>query len=242
MMSGYLLALLNAGLVLGLVISGWLAAASGSPAAGIITFTVLAFIPAAAGFSLKDPDRHKDTSYTYDFGFVRTLVSDYRWLWLSSVIIVGITGIATSLYPTFSGLASDILGLWIAGMSIATILAVLLISRLSFAPVKTIRWAAVLMAFGILTTFYTPLGFLVLGAVAGVVMISQMLFLSEIKEHPGIVMGIFSTTSYLGMALLPFVAGLIADAAGFFAAFCAAALMALVVFVTIGRCSLCTGN
>ena len=47
-----------------------------------------------------------------------------------------------------------------------------------------------------------------IGALAGIVMIAQMAFLAGIKEHQGIAMGLFSTTSYLGMAALPFIAGL----------------------------------
>ncbi len=49
-------------------------------------------------------------------------------------------------------------------------------------------------------------------------------------------MGLFSTATYLGMAALPFIAGIIADSTGFFYAFCATALFALTVFLTIDRC------
>ena len=47
-------------------------------------------------------------------------------------------------------------------------------------------------------------------------------------------MGLFSTTSYLGMTTLPFIAGLFADIAGFFAAFCLTAFFAILVAFTIG--------
>jgi fucose permease len=50
-------------------------------------------------------------------------------------------------------------------------------------------------------------------------------------------MGLFSTTSYLGMAILPFFAGLVADSFGFFPAFCAAAFCAITVALTIGYCT-----
>jgi MFS family permease len=68
-------------------------------------------------------------------------------------------------------------------------------------------------------------------------MIAQMAFLADRKEHQGFIMGIFSTTSYLGMAILPFVAGLIADSFGFFPAFCATAFCAVTVALTIGYCT-----
>ena len=73
------------------------------------------------------------------------------------------------------------------------------------------------MAAGVALSNLSLAGFLVPGAVAGIVMIAQMAFLARVHEHQGIAMGLF-TTSYLGMALLPFVAGVVADGAGFFAA------------------------
>jgi sugar phosphate permease len=52
-------------------------------------------------------------------------------------------------------------------------------------------------------------------------------------------MGLFSTTSYLGMALLPVLAGIVADLSGFFPAFLMAAACAVLVALTIGSCSSC---
>jgi MFS family permease len=83
--------------------------------------------------------------------------------------------------------------------------------------------------------FFTPWGFAVLGLIAGIVIIAQMTVLAGVQEHQGIVMGLFSTTSYLGMSILPFIAGLIADTTGFFIAFCITAFSALLVAVTVGR-------
>jgi MFS family permease len=92
------------------------------------------------------------------------------------------------------------------------------------------------MVIAVMVSYFSPLGFVMIGIGAGVVMIAQMAFLAQVKDHQGIAMGLFSTTSYLGMAVLPFIAGLIADASGFFYAFCATALFAFTVFLTIGRC------
>jgi MFS family permease len=126
-------------------------------------------------------------------------------------------------------------------MSIATILSVLVVSRLSLPPVPAIRWSAALMVAGVLISFYTPLGFVIIGTLAGIVMIAQMAYLAGVKDHQGTAMGLFSTTSYLGMGILPVIAGLIADSTGFFAAFCFTALCAVTVFFTIGRCN-CPGK
>jgi hypothetical protein len=149
--------------------------------------------------------------------------------------LIGITGVVSSLYPQFSGASSESLGFWIAGMSIATIGAVLLVSRASLPPIPAIRWSSVLMAAGVMFAFFSPWGFAALGILAGVVMIAQMAALTGVSGHQGIVMGLFSTTSYLGMTILPFIAGLFADITGFFWAFCITAFFALLVTLTINK-------
>jgi len=232
-MSGYFMALLNAGLVTGLVAAGWLGAVFPFPAMGLLLFTGLTLIPAAASVFLRESPV---TSLKGNTFALLPLLGEYRWLWYSSVILVGITGVVTSLYPGFSGVSSGIVGGWIALMGISTIIAVLAVSRLPLPPVPAIRWSAILMVAGFLLSFYSPLGFIVVGALAGVVMIAQMAFLAGIKEHQGVAMGLFTTTGYLGMALLPFLAGLIADTAGFFFTFCAATFCAVTVALSIGWC------
>ena len=54
-MSGYFMALLNTGLVIGLIGPGFLASATGEPAAGVVLFTLLAIVPAAASLFLREP-------------------------------------------------------------------------------------------------------------------------------------------------------------------------------------------
>jgi MFS family permease len=231
--SGYFMASLNAGLVIGLVFAGWLAAHMPDPATGILVFAGLSIIPAAASFFVQE------TSAVTPKGDYRALVfllKDYRWLWYSAVILIGITGVVTSLYPKFSGYSPDSVGIWISLMSIATIASVLVASRLSLPPVLTIRWSAVLMVIAVMVSYFSPLGFVMIGIGAGIVMISQMAFLAHARDHQGVAMGLFSTSSYLGMAVLPFIAGIVADATGFFSAFCITALFALTVFLTIGKC------
>jgi len=223
----------NAGLVIGLIVAGWLASHTPDPATGILVFTGLSIIPAAAGFFLRELSA---VTPPKDHMALPFLLSDFRWLWYSSVILVGITGVVTSLYPKFSGYSSESVGVWISLMSVATILAVLAAPRLSLPPVSTIRWCAALMVVAVMISFYTPLGFVLIGTLAGFVMISQMSYLSGVKDHQGTAMGLFSTTSYLGMGILPVIAGVIADSTGFFAAFCVTALFAVSVLFTIGRC------
>jgi MFS family permease len=231
-MSGYFMALLNAGLVFGLVVAGWLASHSGDPIAGILLFAGLTLVPACTSVFMRDFEK---PAAPFSPAVFLTFVRDYRWLWFSSIVLVGITGVISSLYPQFSEASSESLGYWIAGMSVATIGAVLTASRVSLPPVPAIRWSAVLMAAGVIFAFFSPWGFAVLGVMAGIVMIAQMAILAGVREHQGVVMGLFSTTSYLGMTILPFIAGLCADRAGFFIAFCITAFSAILVALTIGR-------
>ncbi len=224
--SGYFMALMNAGLVLGLLLSGWLAQHTGSPAAGLLLFTGLAMVPACMSLFLKEPGSAPAPA---GWNEVLSFVREYRMLWVSTIVLIGITGVVSSLYPRFSGLSPESLGYWTAAMSIATIGAVLAVPRLSPEPFSAIRWSALLTAAAVLVTFISPWGFALLGALAGVVMIAQMLILAERPEHQGIAMGLFSTMSYLGMTILPFIAGIIADTDGFFIAFTVTAFLALLV-------------
>jgi MFS family permease len=232
-MSGVFMALLNAGLVVGLIASGWLAMHFSMPASGIIVFSVITIVATTASVCISASQFTPPKTNSHIFV---PLIRDYRWLWYSTIILVGITGVLTSLYPKFSGLTPYVLGIWIAGMSVATIVTVLVISQVPFSPVPVIRWAAVLMIGGVMISFVTPLGFIIVGAIAGVVMIAQMAFLAEAREHQGTAMGLFSTTSYLGMAILPALMGIVADRAGFFSAFFCTAVLAGTVAMTIGWC------
>jgi MFS family permease len=233
-MSGWFMALLNAGLVTGLLLAGLLAASLQVPSAGILLFSLLAALPALISFFAPEPHGEPGSPSA---GMIASLIADYRWLWYSSLILIGVTGVITSLYPGLSGASPDRLGSWIAGMSVVTIGAVVIYSRTTLAPVPVIRIAAVAMAAGIVLSFFSPAGFLVIGALAGIVMIAQMAFLAGVREHQGVAMGLFTMMSYLGMALLPAAAGFLARDLGFAAAFGLTALASLTVAFTIGRCS-----
>lgn len=232
-MSGYFLALLNAGLVLGLIAAGVLASLTGLPASGILLFTALALISLLSGLASREqpaPPSGQDLSVSWD------ILVRFRWVLYSSVVLIGATGVAIALFPKHAALPADTAGFWIAGMSIATIVAVLVISRFPLNNIRMIRISSVLMAAGILLLAWSPVGLLVIGAVAGFVMIAQMAILAEVREHQGIAMGLFSTSSYLGMALLPFVAGIVAEVSGgIVAAFAVTALFACTVAVVAGR-------
>ena len=106
------MALLNAGLVAGLVFAGWLASFTLNPAAGIIVFCV-PFLPACSHqfFYLR---KQEFLIFPKDHNALIPLISEYRWLWYSSIVLIGITGVVTSLYPKFSAIHPDSVGIWIS--------------------------------------------------------------------------------------------------------------------------------
>jgi MFS family permease len=241
-MSGWFLALLNAGLIAGLVLSGWIAGISGYKSAGLLLFSVLALLSFVITIIM--PLREENPSGTGRtwgamVGNIPGIARNNFWLLLSSVVLIGITGAVTAIYPQFSGAAPEVVGLEIAAMSGATAIAVIAVSKCSFSPVPVLRLAAVLSAGAVIACFFTPWAFIVLGALAGVVMIAQLSYLATAGRDQGTYMGLFDASSYLGMTLLPFIAGIVAQFAGFFMAFLVTAAFALIVALTIGLCRSC---
>jgi len=164
------------------------------------------------------------------------VIREYFWLWISTVVLLGITGALTSLYPEFSDLSPALLGLVIAGMSTATAITVIVVSHAHLPPIPTIKGASLAMAAAVLCIFFSPLFFILVGAVAGVVMTAQLAYLAESETRQGVVMGLYNAASYGGMTFLPVLAGFIAELTTFVLAFAIIALSAVFVAFTIGRC------
>jgi Arabinose efflux permease len=240
-MSGFFMALLNVGLVAGLIGAGWAAGISGIPSSGIIIFGAMSVLSLIAGlFMRKKPlvavNIMPAEGIRGVFGRLFRILGNYFWLWVSAVVIIGITGAVTAIYPEFSGLSPHIIGIQIAAMNIATAVSVILVSHAHLPPIITIRVAAILMAIAVMVTFITPWAFIAVGAVAGVVMIAQLAYLAQSEVRQGALMGLFNAASYGGMTLLPFIAGYVAENVTFLAAFALTSLFALCVAATIGRC------
>jgi hypothetical protein len=226
--SGDFMAFLNLGLVTGLLGAGWLAGSFGDERGGILAFTILSVLPAALVFFTRDtgsgiPVIRRDGSG----------VGPAIWMYLSAVILVGATGAVTAIYPAFTGAMPSFLGVSLAAMNLSTVITVVVASRLHLRPIPTIRAAAILLAAAVLAILYTPAAFVLVGALLGFIMIAQLAFLAESGLPQGVVMGSYNAASYLGMTLLPFVSGVVAERAGFLPSFalvaCLAASMALVV-------------
>jgi len=155
------------------------------------------------------------------------------------VVLIGITGAVTALYPQFSGNSPDTIGLQISAMNGATAIAILLVSHVKFTPIPTIRTAAIFSAAAVIASYVTSWAFIVIGAFAGIIMIAQLAFLADAGKEQGTFMGLFNTSSYLGMTIIPFFVTFIAELFGFFTAFLITASLCLVVAGTIGLCMQC---
>jgi MFS family permease len=230
-LSGIFMGALNAGLVVGLLATGSIDQAMDTETGGILLFTILSAVPLLFTIILVE-----DTTLRRPEASFPSLFRDYVWLFLSAVILVGMTGALTAIYPGFAGGEPATLATAIALMHLATIGAVVVASRLHLPPVPTLRAAAIAMVAGVLAVMASPLAFLAVGAIAGVVMIAQMAFLGSTGLRQGRVMGLYNASSYLGMTILPAIAGLTAERVSFAAAFLAVAALNLVVAGTIGRC------
>lgn len=234
--SGYFMSFLNLGLVAGLIGGGLLVEGTGMPLSGIVFFTALSVVPAILCLFLRPVSRPPGESARETGKRLLRVTRDYFWLWISTVVLLGITGALTVLYPEFTDLSPGIVGLTIASMSLATAVTIIFISHAPLSPIPAIRLAAVVMAAAVMLTFLTPVSFILVGALAGVVMIAQLSFLATAEPRQGVVMGLFSTASYGGMSLLSFMAGTLAEITSFFWAFLVMALSAVLVALTISWC------
>ena len=84
-------------------------------------------------------------------------------------------------------------------MNLATMIAALVISHIRLEPVITIRIAAIGIAGSVIICLLTPIGFSLLGASAGGVIISQTAFLAETGAPQGAMMGLYNTATYGGL-------------------------------------------
>lgn len=237
-LSGYFFAALNLGLVIGLLGTGWLEQNMGITG-GVILFTIISGASLLLSIFIREPVLKKARQ-----AHVSQILRSYIWLFISAIVLVGVTGVVTAIYPEFTGESPAILSVQIGMMNVATIVTTLLAPRFDLDPVQTIRTAAILMSIAVIGCFFTPAfgsiaimgGFALIGGVAGFVIIAQMKFLAETRVEQGAMIGLFNTSTYLGLTLLPFVAGVIAQIANFFSAFLIISILTASMALTIGRC------
>jgi MFS family permease len=238
-LSGYFMATLNAGLICGLVGTGFLASYFDFGKAGIAVFCGMAFAGSILAFMIPSghviPRERNIRPEGPAYPGILQLIIEYGGLGVSAVILTGATGVVTSLYPGFSHEIPQLAALYISAMNIGTIISVILASRFVLSPVQAIRTGAGITAVSVFSCYFTPWSFIFVGAAAGLVMIAQMAYLSESGTRQGTAMGIYTTASYAGMSLLPFIAGLVAEYSSYFLAFLLTVIAVLTVPFTIGR-------
>lgn len=248
-LSGIFMALLNLGLLMGLVGGGWITGLFGDLSAGIRFFTfltILPFLAVVSGMAIRE-DKKKTISAERVHPGWRSLMHEVAGmavrqapLWYSVIILLGITGFVQAFYPDLSGLPSQDIGTALAMMNLATIIASIIAPWFRIEPVLLIRISSIIMGGLVLIFVQYPSSVFVMGFVAGLIMISQISYLAVAEEHQGIAMGLFSTSSYAGMTLLPALGGFIAGQISVSAAVICIALFAGGCFVFIGRCG-CRG-
>lgn len=231
-LSGNFMASLNLGLVIGLFGGGLFADLMGTVRGGILLFTIFAVLAFFLLFLVEEGTRVRE-------GALRLLEEGltYHWLYISALVLLGATGVVSALYPAFAGGAPTALSLEIGLMYAATFITVLVASHSRIPAVTSIRISSFLMAAGVLLCYVTPLGFILVGALGGVVIIAQMAFLANSGMPQGAAMGLFNISTYSGMSLLPFLAGIIVQFSdnNFLLAFAFTAILCLVVGSFTGK-------
>ncbi len=248
-LSGYFMATMNLGLLAGLIAGGWITELTRDLSHGILVFTILSAIPLGAvciSFLSKNRTQDQEKRVGVEPGF-GTLMYDAGGmilrqapLWYSVIILLGITGFVQAFFPELSGLSSSEIGTALACMNLATIITSLLAPRLRVEPVLLIRISAIMMGFLALVFVQVPILVFLMGGLAGLIMVSQVNYLAAAEEHQGVAMGLFSTSSYAGMTLIPFIGGQITSISSFITASVFISLLALICVITIGRCK-CRG-
>ena len=237
-LSGYFFGFLNLGLVLGLIVTGLLEEPFGERG-GMVFFTLASIIPLLLNISAKD-----SVQVVKAEAETLRIISDYRWLYFSTVILVGSTGVLTSLYPEFTDESPVVLSIIIGIMNVSTIVSSFIASRASFSPVPVIRIGALLMAVSVALAYFAPeagilpiiIVFVLVGLIAGFILVGQTDFLAGTGYRQGVVVGLFNMASYGGMTFLPYASGLLSQYVNYFMGFIFTAVLSLVVFITIGRC------
>ncbi|KKH46234.1 MFS transporter [Methanosarcina sp. 1.H.A.2.2] len=219
--------LFNAGLASGALFSGLLADIYLKGAILIFTFmALLSVIPllprhrelinlkGTGGKSdlLPGPGSLKD-HFKHSFGEVAGLLNRHNsGIWLSSFLLNGAIGVLIAYYPdySFGVLTKAQLGSAIASLYICAMITSLLVGRFRVKEKTIIRIGLSFSALGALFAIKYPfLGFSSLGGGSGIAMVGFALAVTRMDADKGLAMGLFNTTIYAGLSLLPIAAGLL---------------------------------
>lgn len=157
--------------------------------------------------------------FKHSLGEVSGLISRRSsGIWLSSFLLNGTIGVLIAYYPDYSlGTLSKIqVGSAIASLYVCAMITSLLIGRFRVKEKVIIRIG---LAFSVLGAFfavkYPFLGFSSLGGGSGIAMVGFALAVARMDADRGLSMGLFNTTIYAGLSLLPIAAGLLTGVLSF---------------------------
>ena len=250
-LSGLFMALLNFGLLIGLIGGGWITGFPGYLSGGVVLFTILSIIPLVSfllSYSrvMKDNpvsitgEKNSHTGWRELLYEVSGMGMRQLPLWYSVIVLLGIGGFIQAVYPELSGLPASDISIALAGMNLATIIASLMAPRIQFEPVLFIRVSSLLLGILVLIFIQFPLSIFIMGFAVGLITISQMNYLAMAERHQGIAMGLFSTSSYAGMTLIPALGGYVSRVGSVSVAAIIIAILAIICAIFIGRCK-CRG-
>jgi MFS family permease len=233
--------LLNAGLAAGVALSGFLATMGLKY--GIMAFTVISFLILIAGIGyLYKNGRNKEKLQSPIIAEIRQKISttsgflvdrSYMGIWIIVFVLIGTNGVLLALYPDYStGMLSKAeLGIAIAVSYISTMISSIWISHTSMESKKMINMGIVIAASGTLATIWLPfVGFALLGSGSGLAMVGLPTLLASMSKNKGITMGLYSTYTYGGLAIMPIFAGALSGFVGLEIIF---AIFAILLFLTL---------
>ncbi|MEA1984150.1 MAG: MFS transporter [Euryarchaeota archaeon] len=218
--------ILNGGLATGVALTGVLA--DTSIRYGIFIFTIISPVVLLFAIHLsrkpvRTPDRIRKDALVEITDKVkdsyRTLT--YRPLariWIIVFVLIGANGVLLSLYPDYSlgTLTKSELGLSISIMYVSTMAASILIAHTSLDHNVIIKWGILLGALGVMIAIWSaPVGFALLGIGSGFAMVGLPIAVSYANTDRGLAMGLYSTCTYGGLALVPIAAGILVIHVGF---------------------------
>ncbi|MDU9377060.1 hypothetical protein McpSp1_17050 [Methanocorpusculaceae archaeon Sp1] len=232
-LAGGFVALMNLGMVAGLVVSGGIA--SVQIYAGVLLFGILTGAAGLLSLGLKD-----DATFSpavSSAAKIWNIAVYHKWLWFAMMIFCGTTGVVISMYPELSGFTAEMNGIITALMSVATAICVYTASRMRFSDsLSIIRTAGILLALSVPVVLLHPVGMILVGAVFGVITVAVLNYIAETKQPQGVMNGLFNMTQYAGMAALPFAAGILVLPIGYLGVFAATAVLNVLAGLLVVKC------
>ncbi|MBN1167934.1 MAG: MFS transporter [Methanospirillaceae archaeon] len=237
-LSGTYMALLNAGLLSGLIITGVVSSVTGDDYPGLLLFAILCSLSCLFTRLIHDDwlPAITQSDPVSSHSEIIQLIRDEWPLWSSVIVILGITGVVQSLYGAYTNDSPLVLGTKLALMNIATIIASLIAPRIPLRPLRMIRVSAILSAFALILIPFSAIMIPVIGLIAGIAYIAQMGYLAGTIQRTGLAMGMLTTMSYLGMMTFPALGGIIANQYSIPVSFLVFSGVCLVIAIVIGRC------